>query len=153
MSKTSQNQSKTIFDISCVLEALPWRFWNDFGLPNSLPKEVLEASSRLSKTSSLQLGLPGGLQNGFWTPFGPLGAGFWTIFGNSLSLKVQSDVCLLLLLCIAFRRTPNALKFSILVSIRDIFLASLGIPDQRVDYSSFPLPLPMCHEPSYQPCA
>ena len=65
-----------MFEVTCVLETLPGRVWNDFGLPNGLPKEVLEASSRPSKTSSLSLGLPGGLQNGFWEPFGPLGAGF-----------------------------------------------------------------------------
>ena len=59
-----------------VVEALPGQVWNDFGLPNGLPKEVLEASSRPSKTSSFQLGLLGGLRNGFWRPFGPLGAGF-----------------------------------------------------------------------------
>ena len=48
----------------------------DFGLPNGLPEELLEASARPLKTSSFQLGLLGGLQNGFWKPFGPLGAGF-----------------------------------------------------------------------------
>ena len=37
------------------------------------------------------------------------------------------------------------------MSIRDIFLAALGIPDHRVDYSFFPLTLPLCHESSYQP--
>ena len=34
----------------------------------------------------------------------------------------------------------------ILVSIREIFLAGLGIPDQRVDYFLFPLPIPMFHD-------
>ena len=33
-----------------------------------------------------------------------------------------------------------------------IFLGVLGIPDQRIDYSYFPLPSPMCHESSYQQC-
>ena len=65
-----------MFEVTCVLETLPGRVWNDFRLPNGFPKEVLEASSRPSKTSSLSLGLPGGLQNGFWEPFGLLGAGF-----------------------------------------------------------------------------
>ena len=92
-------------------EALPERVWKDFGLPNGLPKQVLEASSRPSKTSSLQLGLPGGLQNGFWTPFGPLEAGFWTIFGGNLSLKIVSEVCLSLQFCIVCRRGPNAWNF------------------------------------------
>ena len=55
------------------------------------------------------------------------------MFGNTFSLKVQSDVCLSLLLCIAFRRAPNALNFYIGI-LRDIFLAGLGILDQRVDY-------------------
>ena len=90
VSKTSQNQSKTLFDISCVLGALPWRLWNDFGLPNSLPKEVLEASSRPSKTSSFQLGFPGCFQNGFWRPFGPFGARVWIIFGDNFSFKIKS---------------------------------------------------------------
>ena len=57
-------------------EALPERVWKDFGLPNDLPKQVLEASSRRSKTSSFQLGLSGVLQNGFWRLFGPPGAVF-----------------------------------------------------------------------------
>ena len=65
-----------MFEVTCVLEALPGRVWNDFRLPNGSPKEVLEASSRHEKTTFLQLGLPGGLQNGFWESFGPLGAGF-----------------------------------------------------------------------------
>ena len=37
----------------------------------------------------------------------------------------------------------------ILVSIREIFLAGLGIPDQRVDYFLFPLPIPMFHDTSH----
>ena len=79
-------------------EALPKRVWKDFGLPNGLPKEVLEASSRPSKTSSFQLGLLGGVRNGFWRRFGPLGAGFWTIFGDNFSFQIESEVCLLLLI-------------------------------------------------------
>ena len=76
VSNVLQKLSKTLLEIASVLETLPRRVWNDFGVPNGLPKEVLEASSRPSKTSSFQLGLPGGLWNGLWRPFGPLGAGF-----------------------------------------------------------------------------
>ena len=65
ISKGFQNHSTTIFDGICVLETLLEPVWNDFGLPNGFPKEVLEASSRLSKTYSFQRGLPGGCQNGF----------------------------------------------------------------------------------------
>ena len=54
--KTLQNWCpRRPFDIRCVSEALPERVWKDFGLPNGLPKHVIEGSSRL---------------------FGPLGAGF-----------------------------------------------------------------------------
>ena len=88
VSKGFQNHSKTLLKVTSVLETLLGRVRNDFGLPNGLPKEVLEASSRPSKTSSLQLGLSGGLQNGFWTPFGPLGTGFGTIFGGIFDLKI-----------------------------------------------------------------
>ena len=66
----------------------------DFGLPNSLPKEVLEASSRPSKTSSFQLGLPGSFKNDFWTPFGPLGAGFWTSPGHRFRSQIHSQAAL-----------------------------------------------------------
>ena len=89
---------KTLFDISCVLEALPWRLWNNFGLLSSFQKEVLEASSRPSKTCSLQLGLLGSLQNRFWTPFGFFGAGFWTILEGNFSFKIEFEVCLWLLI-------------------------------------------------------
>ena len=68
--------SKTIPKRSSMSYASSKRFWNEFGLPNSFPKEVLEASSRHQKTSFPQLGLPGRLQKGFWTPLAPLGAGF-----------------------------------------------------------------------------
>ena len=71
-----QNRSKTVFEVTYVLETLPGRVWNDFRLPSGLPKEVLEASSRPSKTSSFQLGLPRGLQNGFWKLFGLVGTRF-----------------------------------------------------------------------------
>ena len=54
-----------MIDVMCILETLLGEVWNDFGLPNGSPKEVLEASSRHEKTTSLQLGLPGGFQNGF----------------------------------------------------------------------------------------
>ena len=50
--KVIQNRSRTVFEVTCVLKTLPGRVWNDFRLPNGLPKEVLEASSRLSKTYS-----------------------------------------------------------------------------------------------------
>ena len=53
VSKVIQNRSKTVFEVTCVLETLPGRVWTDFRLPNGLPKEVLETSSRPSKTSSL----------------------------------------------------------------------------------------------------
>ena len=65
-----------MIDVICFLETLLGEAWNDFGLPNGSPKEVLEASSGRSKTSSFQLGLPGRLWNGFWIPFRPRGAGF-----------------------------------------------------------------------------
>ena len=100
-----------LFDNICVLETLLGRVWNDFGLPNSFPKEVLEASSRPSKIYSFQLGLPGGVQNGFWKRFGHLGAGFSTIFADNFRLKIESEVCLSLQFYIAFRRAPNALIF------------------------------------------
>ena len=87
-SEVIQNRSKTVFEVTFVLETLPGRVWNDFELPNGFPKEVLEASSRPSKTFSFQLGLPRGLQNGFWKPFGPLGAAILTIFRSNLSLKI-----------------------------------------------------------------
>ena len=106
-----QNRSKTLFEVTCVLETLPGRVWNDFGLPNSFPKEVLEAFSRPPKTYSFHLGLPGGLWNGFWKPFGPLGARFWSISGGHFSFKIWSEVCLSLQFCIAFRPVPNALNF------------------------------------------
>ena len=98
MSKTAQNHSKTLFDIRCVSETLPERVWKDFGLPNGCPKEVLEASSRLSKTYSFQRGLPGRCQNGFWSPFGPLGARCLALFGDNFNLKIESEVCLSLLI-------------------------------------------------------
>ena len=49
-------------------------------------------------------------------------------------------MCLSLQFCIAFRRVPNALNFHLGI-LRDIFLAGLGILDQRVDYFLFVLQL------------
>ena len=71
-----QNQLSTLFKHSCVLETYLGRVRTDFGLPHGVPKEVHEASARHSKTSSFQLGHLGRLQNGFWTPFGLIGAEF-----------------------------------------------------------------------------
>ena len=52
LSKVFQNGFKTLFEVTCVLETLLGQVWNDFRLPNDIPREVLEASSRPSKTFS-----------------------------------------------------------------------------------------------------
>ena len=52
ISKGFQNRSQSLFEVTGVLETLPGRVWIDFRLPNRLPKEVLEASLRPSKTYS-----------------------------------------------------------------------------------------------------
>ena len=69
----------------------------------------------------------------------PLGLDFENFLSN-FSFKIWSEVCLSLQFCIAFRRVPNALNFHIGI-LRDIFLAGLGILDQRVDYFLFVLQL------------
>ena len=112
VSKVIQNRSRTVFEVTCVLETLPGRVWNDFRLPNGLPKEVLEASLRPSKTSSLSLGLLGGLQNGFWEPFGSLGAGFYIIFGCIFRVKIYFDLCVSLQFCIVCHRASNGANLS-----------------------------------------
>ena len=158
MSKTAQNHSRTLFDIRCVSEALPERAWKDFGVPNGVPKQVLEASSRPSKTSSFQLGRLGGLQNGFWEAFGPLGAGFWNILEVILEWK-SSPTCV----ChFSFALHVIVLQMGRIIYIRILSRhlsfrlghprprgRLLGMPSQAVDYFVFPLPIPMCHASSY----
>ena len=70
VSQVYQNRSKTLFEVTCVLETLLGWAWNDFGLPNGVPKHFLEASSKPSKTFLAvwpSLRRPRSHQNGFWS--------------------------------------------------------------------------------------
>ena len=78
--------------------------------------------------------VPKWILEAIWTPWGWSLNNFWSNF----SFKIWSEVFLSLQFCIAFRRVPNAWNFYIGI-LRDIFLAGLGILDQRVDYFLFAL--------------